>query len=294
MTRWKDIMKAYPFEESRLEKWQPPYLVQPKLDGDRCWNETDITNPDNPKSTLITSEGNIFCSVPHINEEIDQCKIDGAVLSAIPLDGELYSHELFLEGTHDLIHSIASRTVNISPRFREMEFHVFDLKLPNFPQAQRLSFLSDIAQCFPVHVKLVPLSVAYSLDDIKRIYDKYIEMKYEGIIIRHFEAPYVDRRSTFMMKFKPKKHDRYTIVGFKEEISIDGIPKSRIGSLLLSSKEGEIFSVGAGLNADQKDYLWGIREGVVGHEAVVFYQHLTSHNIPKGTFDIKIPTLGIN
>ena len=29
-------MKAYPFEEKRLAKWRPPFIVQPKYDGVRC------------------------------------------------------------------------------------------------------------------------------------------------------------------------------------------------------------------------------------------------------------------
>ena len=30
------IMLCYPFEEKRLNKWNPPYIIQPKLDGERC------------------------------------------------------------------------------------------------------------------------------------------------------------------------------------------------------------------------------------------------------------------
>ena len=30
------IQLAYPLEESRLAKWAPPYITQPKLDGVRC------------------------------------------------------------------------------------------------------------------------------------------------------------------------------------------------------------------------------------------------------------------
>jgi len=30
------VQLCYPFEEKRLAKWEPPYIVQPKLDGERC------------------------------------------------------------------------------------------------------------------------------------------------------------------------------------------------------------------------------------------------------------------
>ena len=288
MGKRQGVMLCYPFEESRLAKWNPPYIIQPKLDGDRCWNQVDLISAFKPRCDLITSEGNIFQSVPHINQELEK-----SILNPIPIDGELYSHELYLEGGHELIFSIVSRTVNLHPRYKEMEFHVFDIKL-SLPQVKRLEILSNYSDEFPPHVKLVPTKLAYSLDDVKRIYDEFIEMKYEGIVARHIEAPYTEKRSTFMMKFKPKKSDTYRIVGWNEEISIDGIPKGRIGSIILTSDLGDTFSVGAGLDAYQKEYLWDIRDDLAGKDATIFYQHLTNRQIPKGSFDILIPDLGID
>ena len=49
-SRWHGIMKAVPFEEKRLAKWKPPYIVQPKFDGNRCINE-----PLENSSLLLTS-----------------------------------------------------------------------------------------------------------------------------------------------------------------------------------------------------------------------------------------------
>ena len=288
MGKRQGIMLAYPFEETRLAKWAPPYLIQPKLDGDRCWNQVDGLDPYNLRCDLITSEGNIYQSMPHINRELESSRY-----RYLPLDGELYNHDLYLEGGHELIFSIVSRTVNLHSRYSEMEFHVFDFKNPTLAQAERLNYLQEMETDFPPHVKLVPMRIANTLDDVKRIYDEFIKMKYEGIIVRNLEAPYIERRSIFMMKFKPKKKDTYKIIGWNEEISIDGVPKGRIGSLVLSSELGDTFSVGAGLDADQKEYLWDIRDDLAGNMATVLYQHLTNKKIPKGSFDILIPELGI-
>lgn len=288
MGKRSGIMLAYPFEESRLAKWNPPYIVQPKLDGDRCWNLVDAIDTDNLVCDLITSEGNIFQSVPHIVSELESSS-----LASIQLDGELYSHDLYIEGGHELIFSIVSRTKNLHPRSSEMEFHVFDYKNPDQTQAERLNFLKSIESDFPSHVKLVPIRIAYTLDDVKRVYDEFVKMQYEGIVVRNIEARYVERRSTFMMKFKPKRSDTYKIVGWNEEIAIDGTPKDRIGSLVLTSGFGDVFNVGAGLDADQKAYLWDIRDELAGKDATVFYQHLTNRQIPKGSFDIIIPEIGL-
>jgi len=281
--RWKGIQKAYPFEEKRLAKWQPPFIVQPKYDGDRCSNTPLQTGP-----LLLTSEENPYFSVPHITEQLAS-----SGLFKLALDGELYNHEIFLEGGHELIHSIVSRTVNIHPRYREMEFHVFDLKRQGIPQMVRTIDLDIIAPKFGPNIKLSPYWVCETLDDIKRIYDKVISMKYEGIVVRHFQGSYVERRSIYMMKFKPKKTDTYKATGWNEECTMDGVPKGRIGSIVCSSQDGEEFAIGAGLDSDQKKLLWDFRSEISGCKVIIHYQHLTNKKIPKGSFDLEIPELGI-
>jgi len=275
--RWAGIMKCYPFEEKRLMKWEPPFLVQPKYDGDR------MRNVGNEQfSLLVSSEENIVYSLPHINEELDR-----AGLAACPLDGEAYSHPLCLEGGRELIHSIFSRTVNLHSRREELGFMVFDLKKPG-SQLERLNKLIKLESQFPKHVKLAPFWICNTLDEIKKVYDNLIKQKYEGIIVRNIFNIYEEKRSTLIMKFKPKKADIYQIKGYKEETTMAGEPKGRLGSVLLTSQSGDEFSVSAGLDDNEKEQLWKVRENLPGAWAVVFYQHLTNKKIPKGTFDLAI------
>jgi ATP-dependent DNA ligase len=273
--RWRNIMKCVPFEESRLLKWKPPYLVQPKLDGDRCWNYPG------EHSSLLSSEGNMFEYLPHINDQLNRTQ-----LCKLPLDGELYNHELFLEGGHELIHSICSRKTNIHQRHKEMQLWVFDIKY-DLPQHERQEFVNSLTET--TNVKIVPYAVCHSLTDVKKAYDYFVGKGFEGVVIRNWTNQYQDnKRSTFLMKFKPKRSDTYAIVGWNEELSINGEPKGRLGSLILSSQTGDTFSVGAGLDADEKEKLWATRDTLAGKQAMVYYQHMTNKGIPKGTFDIKI------
>jgi hypothetical protein len=53
------IMLCYPFEEKRLNKWGNKFLLQPKLDGDRCRAIFD----EYGKVKLLSSEENEFNSV---------------------------------------------------------------------------------------------------------------------------------------------------------------------------------------------------------------------------------------
>jgi len=55
--RWKGIMKAVPFETKRLDKWQPPYIIQPKYDGDRC----RAVKLDNGNFLLLSSNSLLMC-----------------------------------------------------------------------------------------------------------------------------------------------------------------------------------------------------------------------------------------
>lgn len=274
--RWKGIMKAVPFEEKRLAKWHPPYICHPKYDGDRCRN---VSVQDT--SLLLTSEENIFFSVPHINQQLSE-----GDLYKFPLDGELYSHNLYLEGKHELIHSICSRTVNLHPRYKEMEFWIFDVKFLNMDQMKRIQFLNSLDDL--PNVKIAPYWICNSLDEIKKVYDTLIVKGYEGIIVRNLFNIYEEKRSTMIMKFKPKQKDIYNIIGWKEEVSMEGVPKSRIGSLVMSSQAGDEFAVSAGLDFDEKARLWEIRDQLAGKQAIVHYQHLTNKKIPKGTFNVEV------
>jgi ATP-dependent DNA ligase len=273
--RWKNIMKAMPFTEERLAKWQPPYIVQPKYDGVRC-RAIPLSGPSGDKCLLLSSEENIIFSVPHLNEII------GGLNLRTELDGELYCHGMSFEQ----ILSITSRTVNLHPDYRCIQFHCFDI-VNDQPQMKRSLIIENLKGINP-HIVVSPFWICANLDDVKEAYDKIINLGYEGIIVRNSLGPYEVKRSLWVMKFKPKKSDTYKIIGWKEEVSKDGIPKGRIGSLLLASQTGDEFSVSAGLDGQKKVDLWNIRDQIAGKEAIVHYQHLTDKKVPKGCFNIEV------
>ena len=260
-TTWRKragIMLCYPFEEKRLTKWKPPYLVQPKLDGERC-RAVSL----NGSAVLLSSEENIIFSVPHINEAVNELNTN------LELDGELYCHGMPFEE----IHSRVGRTVNRHEDYKSIEFHVFDV-VTEEPQFKRIGVLYKLDFQSPLqHVASI---ICDSFEDIMRAYDRIIALGYEGIVVRHIDAPYVRRRSLFLMKFKPKKQDVYEIVGWKEEISKDGIPKNRLGALVCKGDDGTEFSVGTGLNDDLRNSLWKERTELIGLNCRVQYQHITS------------------
>lgn len=274
------IQLCYPFEEKRLLKWRPPYIVQPKLDGDRMraelWDTTD------GYINLFSSEANQMNSaLPHIADYLNKLTFRFPSLRYLELDGEAYTHGM----NHELVHGIASRRVNPHSRLEDLEYWIFDV-VENCSMAERIDLLLNLSEIFkqvpgPCHV--VPFEVAETLDDVLRIYDKFVNQGYEGIIVRDHEASYVRKRSTRVMKWKPKKEDYYVIVGTEEEISIEGQPKNSLGALICRANEGEnLFNVGTGFSADARRDLWARRAELPGKIVKVAYQHITSgRGVPR-------------
>jgi ATP-dependent DNA ligase len=298
------IQLCYPFDENRLKKWQPPYIVQPKLDGERC-----RAIIDHGEVTLLSSSGAEIVSVPHIKEELSQRFTNSKF---IELDGELYHHGASFED----ISSIVSRTVNLHPTYDYIEFHVFDI-VNTEPQIQRTLELNSLLSTLEMsHTRLVDSLIAENFDDIMRGYDRIVSSEYEGIIVRNFMAPYIRRRSTYVMKFKPKKDDYYTIIGNTQMVDKDGKPKDMLGSLICLSNncdyfpleylniqinytkmtaiingiEYDIFSVGSGMIEEFRRKWWPVEKAneLIGKICHIKYQHLTDRKVPRFPVFIEI------
>ena len=257
-------MKCYPFEEKRLAKWKPPYIIQPKYDGVRCRAYPITTGPTGRDYILLSSEENILHSVPHINE------ILGKLGLTAELDGELYCHGMSFEQ----IVSITSRTVNLHQDRHKIQLHVFDI-INEQPQMKRSLMIENLRGISP-WIVVSPFYLCNTLEEVMEAYNKIIDEGYEGIIARHNMAPYVRKRSTFVMKFKPKKEDDYEIVGCEEEYDKEGNPKDTLGSLICKSGDGSYFNVGTGFTENRRKELWEARQLIIGQVAKVKYQHLTS------------------
>lgn len=277
--RWKGIMKAYPFEEKRLAKWEPPYIVQPKYDGVRC---RAVPTADG-NYILLSSEENPIFSVPHILEALNNSNI------TIELDGELYCHGMSFEE----VFSITSRTTNLHPDHKVIRFHIFDTVEDDRQGRRTIRSIQIVDELNNEVFESAPFWLCYSLDCVTRAYDKVVELGYEGIIVRHHAAPYQRKRSIYMMKFKPKKEDTYEIVGVEEEISKDGNPKGSLGALVLKSGDGNIFKVGTGFSAEDRQTLWTARGILAGRRAKVKYQHITAkRGVPRFPVFVDIPLEG--
>ena len=261
------IMLAKPFEEKRLSKWKVPYLVQPKIDGDRARIKDGV---------LVSSEGNEIKSVPHIVEALKDLLIEG-----VQFDGELVVPGM----CHQDIHGIIGRTVNLHPDHEKVEYHIFDL-VGKSPQSLRSLSLSTWRKRIEERpcIKVVRTDAAYTMEDIIINLNDYIADGYEGIILRNREACYEEKRSGNIMKLKPMKKDTYPIVGFEQEVDKDGYLKNSLGAFVCRRKDEEKFNVGTGpvLTKRGREDLWRSRYSLIGMRLEIKYQYLTRKGIPRG------------
>ena len=255
----KGIMLAYPFEEKRLAKWNLPYLVQPKYDGERIiavraadWVE------------LYSSTGLPVTNLPHIV----------AAVKSLPIgiyDGEAYIHQ-----ERQRLGGIM-RSGGVIEGSEDTQYVIFDLKSP-FPQDVRLLTLSQLDT--PPEITIAPCWACSTWEEIEEILAEQMALGYEGVILREAKAAYVEKRATTMMKLKPRSSDTYRIIRWQEEISIHGEPKGTLGAFQVMDANGNVFKVGSGFTQAQRKEFWQHRERMIGQMIYVKYQALTDRGVP--------------
>ena len=269
MSDRKDIMLATMFTEKRFNALPKPVLVQPKIEGDRLRGVME-----NGLVDLLTSCGNRRTSVPHIYEELAT-----SPLGNIELDGELYCHGM----RHSEIRSIVSRTKNLHPDFKRMQYHVFDIVDTQQMQLNRTTDLENLflRNSFG-YIKVVPTMLVNTLKALQNMYDIYLEQGYEGIIIRHPYAKYIRRKVSTIMKLKPRVSEYFIIVGVEEEMDLAGERKGTFGAFNLITEEGQPFNAGSGPTAYQRVLLWQNRSKLIGTKVKIRFQGYTKiRQVPK-------------
>lgn len=266
------IMLCYPYESKRLARWNSPSVyVQPKLDGERA---RLLWDPALGWTFMSSTQELINFAVPHLVESIEHSKIPHNT----HFDGELYCHGLDFES----IHSMVSRRVELHPEHASISYHIFDLCIEDAPQWTRFMRLEQLRNRLPPEgFNLVATKVALDETDIWELNDKFVSEGFEGIIVRNYRGLWVPKRSTDIMKFKPKQSDVYKVIGAEQLIRQSGQAAPLLGALICEC-DGQIFRVGTGFTQAERVVLWNsyLSNPTVfedGSLAVrVKYQHITS------------------
>ena len=216
-----------------------PVMVDPKLDGVRAtaWLELEgglngysnsKSNPDSPDVVGLYTRENVpyYFMNPH-REELQN------FMTFLPLgyglDGEFYNHDI----EFNKVSGLCRKKTPTEDDFKEMEkiqYFIFDIMVPNQVLEERYTTLIKAYQHYleeygePIYFQLIRKFVAHNLKDILNYHGKFVEMGYEGTMIRRLYSSnqnktgftascYRSGRNISLLKFKDDEEEEVTIIG---------------------------------------------------------------------------------
>lgn len=275
------VMLAVPADEKKIKNLGKDFLFQPKLNGERGLTEIFEGHP-----VVVSSYQNSFEFLDKIKNEIR--KAWKAIGMSIPFDGEIYKHGW----SRERIDSALRRTVNYNKDVEELEYHIFDIKLP-IPQSERLLLLDVVFD------KLGPSTILQKVPTYKATQDTWMQMAdifltagFEGGMFRNATYPTYDPRRLVrqMLKYKPTEIDEYIILCVTEAVSKEHEPLGMIGSFVVQGDDEVHFKVGAGkLSHSKRTHYWNIQHTLVGKTLVVKQgKIITTEGIPTCAIAVEI------
>lgn len=177
-----------------------PCYGQPKLDGHRG---TSV------QAKLFSRTRKSIFSCPHIEEAIEM-----ANLKDVPLDGELYNHDLKDE-FEDLSSHIRQSTPQ--PECKVVQYHLYDLCIPGKTMTERLSLLNGYVLTLkdtPAGeiIKIVPTEVVHSAEEAELRRQYWVQQGYEGYMLRNKNSEYQNKRTADLQKLKVFQDAEFEIV----------------------------------------------------------------------------------
>ena len=206
------LAKNYDDYRDKMD-WDEGVIVQNKYNGVRC-----VATFEGGEVVLKSRKGESWVSVPHINKDLEKFFEDYP--SAV-LDGELYSYD-YRQKLNELV-KLVRKTKNISSedlkKSEEMvRFYVYDCY--NIGTATdacnkysvRKARLDELLPKYSKYYRKVNDTMVYSQEELDKVYNTYLDDGEEGAIIRIPHSPYENKRSKYLLKYKPENSDEGVIV----------------------------------------------------------------------------------
>jgi len=127
--------------------------------------------------------------------------------------------------------------------------------------ARRSVLLGILSEAGLVHTRPVVQHFAKSETELHSLFDEFIELGYEGAIVKLLDAPYAFDRSPYWLKMKPFKSVDLRIVDFLEG---KGRHVGRLGAFICEDDKSQRIRVGGGLTDEMRDTYWARRAELVG------------------------------
>lgn len=243
-----------------------PALLSPKLDGIRCLIIDGVAVGRSLKPLPNKYVQKIF-GRPELNG------LDGELIVGQPTAKEVF------QTTSSGVMSIEGEP--------EVMFHVFDDFLETGGFQRRLHTahrrIKKAKCCYPVdHHEIL------KADDLNQWEQDYLELGYEGVMLRHPNGPYKHGRSTakegWLLKVKRFEDSEARIIGFSELMhnaneakrnelghlersshKANKVGKQMLGALTVQDLKTKVeFDIGTGFTEDQRRLLWATGDNLLG------------------------------
>ena len=274
--------------------------LEPKLDGVRVLLMVIPSDTGEVTTICFSRNGKQFDNFGHIEDQVRENWIkiarghQNALINGFVLDGEVIGN------TFQELMRQARRKDNVQAD--DSVFNIFDIiPLSDFREGhwnaqlrKRIDILEHIRHVVDTmpDVELLPhimvdLDTAAGKDQLERYAKDNVNAGFEGIMIKELEAPYICKRSTDWMKWKPTLTVDLEVVGVEEGT---GRNLGRLGALVChgvdDGKEITV-NVGSGFSDGDRDDYWTNRNLVIGRTAEVLCDVITQNQ--DGTYSLRFP-----
>jgi len=281
------------FRPMLLKKWvehehkfEPPFFVQPKYDGERViafLNKKEEKRKKEKKSKqytlmLISRKGKLITILPSlIRKEIKKTiikiskEINLKKIEDIYLDGELLSFDYKFERFTGLFRKIKGLSAEQQKILETVNFVPFDLFIKSQPELDFTKRWKIIDKFLPIELKRVikpPIEIIKKKKNI--ILKRYLDKGYEGAVIRIPSGIYKpNKRVDTVLKLKEDNEEDGTIIGFKEGMGKEkGMPVWEVKM----ENDKTTWARPKGTVAERKNYFKNAKKYIGKYVTIIFQE----------------------
>jgi DNA ligase-1 len=275
--------------------------LEPKLDGVRMLLMVIPGASEGLTTICFSRNGKTFENFTHIEDQVrdNWLKLVRKAATSNLSMGFVLDGEVIGNSFQELMRQARRKT---GVQAEDSVYNVFDiLPLEAFREGhwnkqleKRIRILDDMRPIIDTmpNVELLPhimvdLDTAAGKDQLERYAKDNVNAGFEGIMIKEMQAPYICKRSTDWMKWKPTITVDLEVVGMEEGT---GRNVGRLGALICSGiddgKEITV-NVGSGFSDKDRDDYYLNRNIILGRTAEVMCDIITQNS--DGTYSLRFP-----
>lgn len=273
--------------------WSKGVGVQIKYNGGRVVAKKD---------GLFTRKGEKYISIPHIENALKPFfnKFPDAVL-----DGEGFNFDR-REKLNEIM-SLIGKKIHVSDEDLKkseelIRYYIYDgygfgdiTSDDGYLKRKAAIDNAFFAPCFIKRytdiIHKVPTHIVYSEKELNSLYKKFLADKQEGAILRILDVPYENKRSKFLLKYKPIDDAEFKIVSIQQG---KGKFANRASTITCKRIDGKLFEDGTDTfdatfkgTAEQALDFWIVRNNYINKIATIYYNGFTGYGKPNyAQFDI--------